>query len=137
EDVESVPALAGLRIDRRLAIGGGGKERPQPRPSNDDAAPHGVDLIIAAHNRVTTTFLRVKKSMPSEPCTCRSPKNEPFHPLNGKKAKGCAMGTLIPVMPASTRSRNSRAERPDWVKIVAKIGRASCRGRGGGARGAG
>src|SRR6266851_154097 len=124
EDVEPVPSFTCFRIGRRLAVGGSRKQRPQPCPGDGDAPPHAVELITAAHHRVTTTFLRVRKSIPSVPCTCRSPKNEPFQPLNGKKAKGCAIGTLIPVMPASTRSRNSRPERPDCVKIVAMLPRA-------------
>src|SRR5439155_1144320 len=65
--------------------------------------------------------------MPSgdvRPCTGRSPKNDPFQPLNGKKAKGWAIGTLMPAIPASTLSRNSRPARPDWVKIVAMFPRA-------------
>jgi len=52
--------------------------------------------------RSTTTFFWVKNSTASIPWPCILPKNDPFHPLKGKKAIGAATPMFMPMFPAST-----------------------------------
>ena len=59
--------------------------------------------------------------MPSRPWACRSPKNDSFHPVNGKKDIGAATPMFTPIIPACASWRNLRIAPPEVVKIEAAL----------------
>src|SRR2546429_6039247 len=58
-------------------------------------------------------------STASSPCPCKSPKKLSFQPLNGKKAIGAAIPTLMPTLP--TRSEEHTSELQSRLHLVCRL----------------